>query len=167
GNRYIDLLGASGVNSIGHSHPKLVAALQEQIESWLVGAFGSRARLEMLEVLSELLPEGLDRIQLYSGGSEAVEAGLRLAKAYTGKYEFLSFWGGFHGKTLGALALTSGARAGLGPLPPGFFSAPYGNAYHCPLRCEKCDLRCVDLARDVVKEQSSGALAAIVVEPVQ
>jgi len=167
GNEYIDLNGASGVNSIGHSHPALVAALKEQLDSWLVGAYGSRARLDMLELLAGLLPPGLDRIQLYSGGAEAVEAALRLAKSHTGKHEFLSFYGGFHGKTLGALALTSGARQGLGPLPPGFFSAPFANCYRCPLRCSSCDLECVGLARDVIREQSSGALAAIVVEPVQ
>ncbi|TMK77690.1 MAG: aspartate aminotransferase family protein [Actinobacteria bacterium] len=167
GNEYIDLLGASGVNSIGHSHPALVAALKEQVDSWMVGAYGSRARLDMLELLQRMLPPGLDRIQLYSGGAEAVEAALRLAKAYTGKYEFLSFWDGFHGKTLGALALTSGARKDLGPLPPGFFSAPFANCYRCPLRCAGCDLACLDLVRSVIREQSSGALAAIIVEPVQ
>ncbi len=167
GNVFIDLMGGAGVNSIGHAHPALVAALKEQLDAWMVGAFGSRARLEMLETLRPLLPAGLKRIQLYSGGAEAVEAALRLAKSYTGKHEFLSFWGGFHGKTLGALALTSGVRAGLGPLPPGFIGAPFANSYRCPLRCPSCDLACVELARDAIREQSTGALAAIVVEPVQ
>ena len=169
GNRFIDFQGAGGVNSVGHANAKLVADLTGQLRVSTAGAFGSRARLDMTEILAELLPEELGRIQLYSGGTEAVEAGLRLAKSVTGKHEFLSFWGGFHGKTMGSLALTAGARAKLGPLPAGFFSAPYANCYRCPLKLSypSCGLACVDQAREVVKQQSTGSLAAIVVEPVQ
>jgi 4-aminobutyrate aminotransferase/4-aminobutyrate aminotransferase/(S)-3-amino-2-methylpropionate transaminase len=169
GNQVLDFQGAGGVNSIGHAHPQLAAALAHEVQAAPAGAFGSAARRDMVHALRRLLPDGLDRIQLYSGGAEAVEAALRLAKSVTGKHEFLSFWGGFHGKTMGSLALTSGARSGLGPLPPGNFSAPYANCYHCPFRLEfpSCGLACVDHARDVIKESSTGALAAIVVEPVQ
>ncbi|MGP3910928.1 aspartate aminotransferase family protein [Nonomuraea sp. 10N515B] len=165
----VDFQGAGGVNSIGHAHPRYVAALAAQLATTPTGAFGSPARLDMVNALRRLLRAPLDRIQLYSGGTEAVEAGLRLAKSVTGKHEFLSFWGGFHGKTLGSLALTSGARKGLGPMPAGFFSAPYANCYRCPLQLTSpsCGLACVDAARDVIKRESTGALAAIVVEPVQ
>ncbi|MFF5204971.1 aspartate aminotransferase family protein [Streptosporangium sp. NPDC000396] len=169
GNQVLDLQGAGGVNSIGHAEPTLVAALIDQLGTWTAGAFGSRARLDMLRALRDFLPEGLDRVQLYSGGTEAVEAALRLAKSATGKYEVLSFWGGFHGKTLGSLALTAGARRDLGPLPGGYMSAPYANCYRCPLKLRHpgCGFACVDHAREVVRQQSTGALAAIVVEPVQ
>ncbi len=169
GNRVIDLQGAGGVNSIGHANPRMVEALQNELTTAPAGAFGSPARRRMTEVLADVLPAGLDRIQLYSGGTEAVEAALRLAKSVTGKHEFLSFWGGFHGKTMGSLALTAGARTGLGPLPPGYFSAPYANCYRCPLklRFPECGLACVDSARDSIRENSTGSLAAIVVEPVQ
>ncbi|WP_320782398.1 aspartate aminotransferase family protein [Streptomyces sp. CRN 30] len=169
GNRVLDLQGAGGVNSLGHAEPRFTAALAAELRRAPAGAFGSAARLDMTRALRAFLPEGLDRVQLYSGGTEAVEAALRLAKSVTGKHEFLSFWGGFHGKTMGSLALTAGARAGLGPLPPGYFSAPYANCYRCPfrLRPESCGFACVEHARDVIKENSTGALAAIVVEPVQ
>ncbi|MCT9935253.1 aspartate aminotransferase family protein [Planotetraspora sp. A-T 1434] len=169
GNEVLDLQGAGGVNSIGHAEPTIVAAMTAQLRTWTAGAFGSQARLDMTRVLRDFLPDGLDRIQLYSGGAEAVEAALRLAKSVTGKYEVLSFWGGFHGKTLGSLAMTAGARKDLGPLPGGFMSAPYANCYRCPfkLRYPGCGFACVDHAREVVKQQSTGALAAIVVEPVQ
>ncbi|MFE7425840.1 aspartate aminotransferase family protein [Streptomyces sp. NPDC057545] len=169
GNRVIDFQGAGGVNSIGHAEPRFTTALAQELTRATAGAFGSPARLDMVRVLREFLPEDLDTIQLYSGGTEAVEAALRLAKSVTGKHEFLSFWGGFHGKTMGSLALTAGARSGLGPLPPGYFSAPYANCYRCPfkLRAPECGFACVDHARDVIKENSTGALAAIVVEPVQ
>ncbi|WP_158587892.1 aspartate aminotransferase family protein [Actinomadura logoneensis] len=169
GNRILDLQGAGGVNSIGHAHPRMVDALTAEAATAPAGAFGSRARHAMTDSLRKVLPGGLDRIQLYSGGTEAVEAGLRLAKSVTGKHEFLSFWGGFHGKTAGSLALTAGARTKLGPLPPGYFSAPYANCYRCPFALEptSCGFACVDHARDVIRENSTGALAAVVLEPVQ
>lgn len=169
GREYVDMFGASGVNSIGHSHPAFVSAMQEQLSSWTIGAFGSRWRTRMLELLTALLPPELGRVQLYSSGSEAVEAALRLAKSATGKHEFLSFWNGFHGKTAGSLALTAGARRGLGPAPSGAMSTPFAYCYRCPLSTTYpgCGLACVDHAREVLKQQSSGALAAIVVEPVQ
>ncbi|MFJ1578096.1 aspartate aminotransferase family protein [Streptomyces sp. NPDC088182] len=169
GNRIIDFQGAGGVNSLGHAEPRFTAALAQELTRATAGAFATPARLDMVRVLRGFLPEALDAIQLYSGGTEAVEAALRLAKSVTGKHEFLSFWGGFHGKTMGSLALTAGARSGLGPLPPGCFSAPYANCYHCPfkLTAPGCGFACVDHARDVIKENSTGALAAIVVEPVQ
>ncbi|MET9882631.1 aspartate aminotransferase family protein [Streptomyces sp. NPDC006430] len=170
GNRVLDFQGAGGVNSIGHAHPRFVQEMARQLTTWTAGALGSPARLDMVRVLQEFLPAPFDRIQLYSGGTEAVEAALRLAKSTTGKHEFLSFWGGFHGKTMGSLALTTGsARSGLGPLPSGNFSAPYANCYRCPLKLSypSCGLACVDSAREVIKQHSTGALAAIVVEPVQ
>ncbi|WP_329521022.1 aspartate aminotransferase family protein [Spirillospora sp. NBC_01491] len=169
GNRILDLQGAGGVNSIGHANPRLVDALTTEITTAPAGAFGSRARRDMTNSLRRVLPGDLDRIQLYSGGTEAVEAALRLAKSVTGKHEFLSFWGGFHGKTAGSLALTAGARAKLGPLPPGYFSAPYANCYRCPFKLKpaSCGFACVDHARSVIKENSTGSLAAVVVEPVQ
>ncbi|MEV5575050.1 aspartate aminotransferase family protein [Spirillospora sp. NPDC052269] len=169
GNRVLDFQGAGGVNSVGHANPRFTGALADELTTAPIGAFGSGARRDMAESLRDFVPEPLDRVQLYSGGTEAVEAGLRLAKSVTGKTEFLSFWGGFHGKTLGSLALTVGARTGLGPLPPGNFSTPYANCYRCPfkLTAPSCGFACVEQARETVKQNSTGDLAAIVVEPVQ
>ena len=70
-----------------------------------VGSFTTENRVKLLRLIASLTPEGLNRTQLYSGGAEAVEAAIRLAKSYTKKYEILSFWGGFHGKTGGVLGL--------------------------------------------------------------
>lgn len=166
---FLDFMGAAGVNSIGHSNPGYVKELKSQLDRWMIGAHGSSARLEMLDVLRSILPEGIDRVQLYSSGSEAVEAALRLAKSATGGYEILSFWNSFHGRTAGSLAMTSGGSRGLGPAVPGVFTAPYADCSHCPLqaRFPACGFACVELARTVVAQQSSGALAAIVVEPIQ
>lgn len=169
GNTYVDFMGASGVNSLGHSHPRFIEALSEQLSTWVTGGFASQARLKMLQLMQTVLPPGLEKIQLYSSGSEAVEAGLRLAKSYTQKHEFLGFWNAFHGKTMGSLALTDGAKRGLGPLVPGFYSAPYAYCYRCPfqLKFPSCSLACVEHVRDVIRHETTGALAAIIIEPVQ
>lgn len=169
GNVYIDFMGGSGVNSIGHSHPKYVEAMSRQLSQVMIGGFVSKARLEMMDCFRKILPPHLDQVQLYSGGTEAVEAALRLAKSYTKKFEFLSFWNGYHGKSLGALALTDGAKKGFGPMAPGAMAAPYADCYRCPfkLRFPSCQFECVKHVREVIRHESTGSLAAIIVEPIQ
>ncbi len=169
GNTYIDFMGGSGVNSIGHSHPQFTQNVSRQLSQLTIGAFPSESRLRMLELFQKILPPELDRVQLYSGGTEAVEAALRLAKSYTKKFEFVSFWNGYHGKSLGALALTDGAKKGLGPLAPGNLAAPYANCYRCPFKLThpSCDFACVDHLRQVIEHESTGSIAAIMVEPIQ
>ncbi|MGH3904786.1 MAG: aspartate aminotransferase family protein [Pseudonocardiaceae bacterium] len=169
GKQYLDFFGAAGVNSLGHAHPRYIRALTEQLDDWVVGAFGSPARLDMVSELRSVLPPELDRVQLYSSGTEAVEAALRLAKSATGGFEFLSFWNAFHGRTMGSLAMSHQAGHGLGPGPPGFFGAPYADCSRCPFRLSfpECGFACVEHARETVRQDVVGQLAAIVVEPVQ
>lgn len=169
GRAYLDLMGGAGVNLIGHNHPDYTAALTRQLGQWMIGAHASTARLDALRGLAALLPTSLNRVQFYSGGAEAVEAAIRLAKSATGKFEILAFWRGFHGRTAAALAATGSARGGLGPAMPGIHSAPYAYCYRCPLKTTYpgCGFACIEFARDTLREQSSGSLAAILVEPVQ
>jgi 4-aminobutyrate aminotransferase-like enzyme len=171
GNRFIDIIGGIGVNGLGHSHPKFVQAVQTQVEKASVGSFTSEARVELLERLAEMRPRPeLHRAQLYSSGAEAVESALRLAKCHTGKYEFVSFWGGFHGKTMGALSLMgSDFKDKLGPMVPGAQIVPYAYCYRCPfdLKPESCGTACADMVRKQIKQNSTGEVAAMIVEPMQ
>ncbi len=171
GNTFIDFIGGIGVGALGHSHPTMVAALQEQVAKTSVGSFTSAARVELLERVAAHAPApGVHRLQLYSSGAEAVESALRLAKSHTGKYEFLSFWGGFHGKTMGVLSLMgSSFKDQLGPMVPGSHLAPYADCYRCPLgqSYPSCGIACAELARKQVKVATAGALAAVLVEPMQ
>jgi 4-aminobutyrate aminotransferase-like enzyme len=170
GNRFIDLAAGICVNALGHAHPQYVKTLTEQIHKVSVGSFTTPARAAALKKVASHTPAGLDKIQLYSGGTEAVEAALRLAKSYTKKYEFLSFWGGFHGKTAGSLAMIGdGTKNHLGPMAPGAMHAPYADCYRCPLKLKypSCGVECADFARHVIKRSSTGALAAIIAEPIQ
>lgn len=170
GKEYIDFIGGIGVNAIGHCHPRYLETIQAQLSKLTLGSFTTEIRVELLELLQKVLPKGLTRVQLYSGGTEAVEAAMRLAKSHTKKWEFLSFWGAFHGKTMGTMALMgSTAKQGMGPFPPGNLSSPYANCYRCPfkLKYPSCGMLCAEFVRDTIKNQSAGALAAIVVEPMQ
>ncbi len=171
GNTFLDVIGGIGVNGLGHSHPRWVSAIQEQVKHASVGSFTSAARVELLEKIAEHPPApGLNRAQLYSGGAEAVESALRLAKCHTGKHEFVSFWGGFHGKTMGVLSLMgSDFKDQIGPMVTGSHLVPYANCYRCPLNLEypKCGMACVELATKQAKMSCAGKVAAVVVEPMQ
>jgi len=171
GNTLLDFIGGIGVNSLGHAHPAVVDAIQRQVARVHVGSFTSEARVDLVERLAAHAPSPeLHRVQLYSGGAEAVESALRLAKSHTKKYEFVSFWGGFHGKTLGALSLMgSSYKEGLGPMASGSHLVPYADCYRCPVGSTypSCGLACVDVGRKQLKMAGAGAVAAFIVEPMQ
>lgn len=171
GNEYVDFIGGIGVNGLGHSHPRYVKALTEQMEKLSVGSFTTEARAKLVNKVAEHAPGKIDQLQLYSGGAEAVESAMRLAKSYTGKWEFLSFWGGFHGKTLGVMGLLGdGQKSKYGPFAPGCHSLPaYPDCYRCPLKMkpESCGFACVELFEKSARTQTTGAVAAVIVEPCQ
>jgi 4-aminobutyrate aminotransferase-like enzyme len=170
GNTFLDLAAAICVASIGYGHPRYEQALAAQLSQVHVGSFTTLARARALDSLAAVLPEGLERVQLFSGGAEAVESAMRLARAFTGKFEVLSFWGGFHGKTTGVLAqMGSDFKRGLGPLAPGAHLAPYADCANCPFKLThpSCGLLCVEFVKDKLKRETTGSLAAILVEPMQ
>jgi 4-aminobutyrate aminotransferase/(S)-3-amino-2-methylpropionate transaminase len=170
GNTYVDFFAGVAVASLGHGHPRLAQALADQSRRLIVGTFATRERAEAFRLLGEVAPGKLKRAHLYSGGAEAVEAALRLARSVTRKSEVLSFWGGFHGKTMGVLGLIGDeSKQGYGPLPGGRYQVPYADCYRCPFKLQhpSCGLYCVDFARQQIKNSSAGEIGAIVVEPMQ
>ena len=95
GNAYIDFIAGIAVGSVGHCHPHYVKALQEQAAKLTFGSFTTEVRAKFLDLLGSVTPKGLTRIQLFSGGAEAVEAAFRLAKSVTKKFEFVGYSGAF------------------------------------------------------------------------
>ncbi|MEZ0229732.1 MAG: aminotransferase class III-fold pyridoxal phosphate-dependent enzyme, partial [Planctomycetota bacterium] len=83
GNEFVDFFAGVGVASLGHGHRGFARALSEQASNVVVGSFPSKVRADYMALLGDVLPDGLDRIQLYSGGAEAIEAAVRLAKSKT------------------------------------------------------------------------------------
>jgi len=173
GNVYIDFSSGIYVTGLGHCHPKVTEAVQKAAgELMNAHDFTTPIKMQLLEKLAEIAPgEGAKKLtgmQLYDSGTTAVEAGLRVMRAATGKFEFISFHRDFHGKTMGAVGLarldvSQGLRA------PGYFLAPRGYCYRCEFRQSypECDLLCVDYIRTVIKEETAGRVAGIVLEPIQ
>jgi len=167
---FLDFFSGVTVGSLGHCHPKYVSRLKAQLEKVTFGSFTTVPRVRFLKRLSEVAPGNLRRTHLYSGGSEAVEAAMRLAKAYTKKFEFIGFWGGFHGKTGGVLGLVGdNFKHQRGPLAPGTYTVPYANCYRCPFQATHpdCSFLCVEFIRKFIRHNTSGSVAAILVEPIQ
>jgi 4-aminobutyrate aminotransferase-like enzyme len=170
GNRFIDFFAGVGVASLGYNHPKYIDYLSEQLKKIHVGSFTTYSRAKLTELLADIAPGNLTRSQFYSSGAEAVEAALRLAKSYTKKTEFIGFWGGFHGKTMGVLGLLGDTfKNELGPLPVGTYSTPYANCRHCPfhLSYPECEFDCVSYIKKKIRYETTNNIAAIIVEPVQ
>ncbi|MBI4208205.1 MAG: aspartate aminotransferase family protein [Deltaproteobacteria bacterium] len=169
-NRYIDFIAGVSVGSLGHCHPRYAKALQQQLEKITFGSFATANRIQFLKLLSSLLPGKLRKTQLYSGGAEAVESALRLAKSHTKKYEVVAFWGGFHGKTGGVLSLLGDSfKFKLGPLASGTYLTPYAHCYRCPFKMTfpSCNFHCVDHIRKKIRHETTGEISAIIVEPIQ
>ncbi len=133
GNRYVDLTGAFGVALVGHAHPAVVGAVQQQAATLMHGmgdVFPNAPRIRLMERLAGLAPEGLTRCILASSGAEAVEAALKTAAMASGKPGVLAFWGSYHGLSYGALAATA-YKADFrmpfrGQLGPHVTHLPYG-----------------------------------------
>jgi 4-aminobutyrate aminotransferase-like enzyme len=169
GNTYIDFSSGIYVTSLGHCHPKVVEAVQRAAgELMNCHDFTTPVKMELLEKMTAMQPWDLTGVQFYDSGTTAVEAGLRVCRAATGKLEFVSFHRDFHGKTMGAVSLarldpSQGLRA------PGFFLAPRPYCYRCAFKLAhpECGIHCADYIREIIKEETSGHVAAIVLEPIQ
>jgi 4-aminobutyrate aminotransferase len=177
GNTFLDFSAGIAVCSTGHSHPKVVAAIQKQAADFIHMSgtdFYYPQMVELAEKLAASMP-GKSPKKVYFGnsGAEAVEAALKLARFHTKRDKFIAFYGAFHGRTMGALSLTASKvtqRRGFSPLLPGVTHIPYGNCYRCPynLRPETCQIECATFLRDVVFKTTvpPDEVAAIFVEPV-
>jgi 4-aminobutyrate aminotransferase / (S)-3-amino-2-methylpropionate transaminase / 5-aminovalerate transaminase len=168
GHTYLDLNAGVSVASLGHAHPRYIAALTRQLEAVSVGSFTSRPRAELVKLIAHLAPGDLARTQFFSGGAEAVEAAIRLARSYTKRTDIVGFTGGFHGKTAGVLPLSDVDWKNLiGPLPAGYHLAPYADptAFKGP----EAEFRehAIKKLRHMIESESAGRPAAIVIEPIQ
>ena len=172
GREILDFTSGQMCATIGHNHPRIVAAIEKACDGalHLYSGMMSPAVVELAGRLAAMLPPNLAKALFLSTGAEANEAALRMAKLHTGRYEVVGMTGSWHGMTAGAAASTYVAgRQGYGPSAPGTMAIPAPNAYRCPIRhCQgSCDMTCLDVGFDLVDAQSSGALAACIAEPVQ
>jgi 4-aminobutyrate aminotransferase len=178
GNRFLDCNAGIAVVATGHSHPRVVKAVQQQAERFLHMSgtdFYYESMVSLAEKLASLTPGGGPR-RVYFGnsGTEGIEAAMKMARHSTGRQQFISFFGSFHGRTMGSLALTGSKnvqKKGFFPLVPGIHHVPYPNCYRCPFGTtpDKCGVECVRHIEDVVMRHvlPPEEVAAIFLEPVQ
>lgn len=175
GNIYIDFFGGAGVMMVGHSNPEVIQAARDQLAELTHALdFPNPSRRKLVEALSEVLPDGLDRV-FFGGptGSDAVETAAKLARYNTGRYPMIAFEGSYHGMTAGALSLSSGLsfKEDFLPLLPEVHFVPYAYCYRCPFskRPETCDLDCAKYLDHILEDPHSGVgkPAAVIVESIQ
>ncbi|MEY2584507.1 MAG: 4-aminobutyrate aminotransferase / (S)-3-amino-2-methylpropionate transaminase / 5-aminovalerate, partial [Verrucomicrobiota bacterium] len=165
GRTYLDLNAGVSVASLGHAHPKYVAAVTAQLEAVSVGSFTSQPRADLVKLIAELVPGELARTQFFSGGAEAVEAGIRLARSYTKRTDVVGFTGGFHGKTAGVLPISDiDWKPLIGPLPAGYHIAPYADPTRFAGSPDDCREEAIKNLRRVIEPEIAGRPAAIVIE---
>jgi 4-aminobutyrate aminotransferase / (S)-3-amino-2-methylpropionate transaminase / 5-aminovalerate transaminase len=169
GNTFIDFTGGVGCLNVGHSHPRVVEAAQEQLERFSHTDFTIvpyEIYVRLAERLCELAPIANAKAAFFNAGTEAVENAIKFARAYTGRPAVIGFEGGFHGRTLLSLTLTSKThpyKAGLGPFAPEVYRVPFPNDYRGP--DAKTALEALE--RALVTQVAAETVAAIVIEPVQ
>ncbi|HEY3045545.1 MAG TPA: aminotransferase class III-fold pyridoxal phosphate-dependent enzyme, partial [Vicinamibacterales bacterium] len=178
GNVFLDCAAGIAVNSTGHSHPEVVQAITDQAQKFLHMSgtdFYYEPQVRLAEEMAAISPiRGGVRTFFGNSGTEAVEACLKLSRYATGRSNIIAFLGGFHGRTMGSLALTSSKaiqRRGFGPLMPGVYHAPFADCYRCPLGLSStnCAAECLDFIDEQIFAHlvSPDEVAAIVVEPIQ
>ena len=164
GNVFIDFCAGIAVSSTGHAHPKVIGAIKVQAEAlvhYSAADFYPPIYARTAEAIGRTAPmRGPVRVYLGNSGAEAVEAALKLARRATGRHGVVSFLGGFHGRTMGAVSLTASKasyHAGFGPMLGGVYHAPYGSV---------SDLAWFDEVL-FAKITPADEIAAIIVEPIQ
>jgi 4-aminobutyrate aminotransferase/(S)-3-amino-2-methylpropionate transaminase len=169
GNTFIDFTGGVGCLNVGHSHPRVVEAAQEQLERFSHTDFTIvpyEVYVTLAERLCELAPIENAKAAFFNAGTEAVENAIKFARSYTKRPAVIAFEGGFHGRTLLSLSLTSKThpyKAGLGPFAPEVYRVPFPDDYRGPSAAAAL----AALERALITQVAAETVAAIVIEPVQ
>lgn len=177
GNQIIDFAAGIGMQNIGHCHPRVVKAIQEQTAASIHSCFHVmpyEGYIELAEKLNQIVPGNWKKKTMFvNSGAEAVENAVKIARKATGRSGVLSFERGFHGRTLMSLSLTSKVKpykAGFGPFAPDTYRLPYPDYYRAPAQMtpEEVDREILRQIEELfIKEVLPESVAAIILEPVQ
>lgn len=153
GEKHFDLISGVSVSNVGHSHPKVVDAVKQQVDKYMhlmvYGEFIQNPQVQLATKLASLLPKSLDSVYFLNSGSEAIEGAMKLAKRYTGRTEIVSFKNAYHGSTQGSLSIMGGEtfKQAFRPLLP--------------------DVRHLDYNNTEQLNQITSKTACVIVEPIQ
>lgn len=178
GNRFLDFSAGIAVVSTGHSHPKVVKAIQEQAEKFIhiSSDFYHTKWIELAETIDRIAPFKEDAVSfMTNSGTESVESAIKLARYHTKRTEFIGFLGGFHGRTMGAVTFTASKASyhrGFFPLMNGVVHAPFPDPYHPILASNPGEDYGETVVRYIENEilgriLPADAVAGIIVEPIQ
>jgi len=177
GRELIDFAGGIGVNNVGHCHPKVVAAIQDQAGKCIHSCFHVamyEAYVDLAQRLNELAPGDFAKMTMFANsGAEAVENAVKVARYATKRPAVICFENAFHGRTLLGMTLTSKVKPykfGFGPFAPEIYRIPYAYCYRCPFGLEypSCNAACADHLEDFfVNHVAAEQTAAVIAEPIQ
>lgn len=177
GREIIDFTGGIGVNNVGHCHPKVVAAIQDQASKYIhtcfhVAMYGPY--IELASRLNELTPGGFPKMTMFANsGAESVENAVKIARYATGRPAVICFENAFHGRTLLGMSLTSKVnpyKLGFGPFAPEVYRAPSAYCYRCTfgLKYPSCNVACADYLEEMFSSHvAPESTAAVIAEPIQ
>lgn len=177
GRELIDFAAGIGVNNVGHSHPKVVAAIKDQADKFIhtcfhVGMYESY--VDLAARLNALAPGDFSKMSMFANsGAEAVENAVKIARYAKSRPAVICFENAFHGRTLLTMSLTSKIKPyklGFGPFAPEIYRMPYAYCYRCPfgLKYPACKTACADYLEDFfITSVAAEETAAVLVEPIQ
>jgi 4-aminobutyrate aminotransferase len=175
GRGYLDFANGIAVTALGHTHPRVTAAIHAQVDRLIgpVHALGfAESTVTLARMLAETFPDPLDTVLFLNSGSETIDGAIKLARRVTGRPAIIAFRGAFHGRTIGATSVTSSNlnyRRGYEPLLPAVYQVPYPAVYRDFADDEALATKaCLDNLRDLLRTVvSPSQVAAVLIEPVQ
>ncbi|MEH7452027.1 4-aminobutyrate--2-oxoglutarate transaminase [Gottfriedia acidiceleris] len=177
GNTFIDFAGAIGTINVGHSHPRVVRALQAQAGDYIHTGFNVmmyESYIQLAERLADLSPGSFEKqVAFFNSGAEAVENAVKIARKYTKRQGIISFTRGFHGRTLMTMTMTSKVKPykyGFGPFAPEVYKAPYPYVYRRPDQMDEKEYSkfiIEQFEQFLIAEVAPETIAAVVMEPIQ
>lgn len=172
GKKYLDCFAGVSVMNCGHANPDITRRICQQVETLqhVCNIYLTENFVQLAERLATVTPGKLQKSFFCSTGSEANEGAMLLATIYTQRSEFLALTGGLHGRTKLGMSVTGIGMWRTDPNPVGgIHFVPHPYCYRCPLEKKHpdCDLACADQVETVIKNATSGRLAALIAEPIQ
>ena len=171
GRKYLDFAAAVAVVGVGHSNPEVIKAIKRQVEKSIHVGFAdfyAKLPVEFVEQLLTFLPTNMDKAFLSNSGTEAIEAGYKLARWHTKKKYTIAFEGAFHGRTMGSLSMTKSRpvqRDRYSPFLP-VMHTPFANPYRIGKSSDDCTNICLGALEKKIKSKK-GDIASLFMEPVQ
>ncbi|MEZ0228325.1 MAG: aminotransferase class III-fold pyridoxal phosphate-dependent enzyme, partial [Planctomycetota bacterium] len=171
GKRYLDLSSQLMCSNLGHKNKAVIDSIAEQAKklAFVAPGFATDVRAQLSRLLLEVLPAGLTKFFYTTSGTEANEAAIKIARAYTGKYKIISRYTSYHGSTAASIACTGDLRRwSVEPAGKvdGVIFAPDADCRRCPLgkKHPECNVACADYLQYMVEHESN--VAAVIVEPI-